>query len=1561
MGSFEWTFGGLGTSRYTSGNALSGRVIRLAGRVNVVLPSDQLSLKIDVKVMNFSASHELGGQVQGPASSCNDLAVPGDCAVPSASTEHYDFSFMRCLTPVVSEVAITDGAVAKSNATQEGTGVATFELTGSGFGTESCQNEVSFKYGDTSLQTDCIVSSTSATSVSCQLDVNDMMLPQKTHMMRIRTKNHGLGVIGKYRQANYEVVSVVSSLTGSEGSFGGGTTIRIEGSGLKELEDDAYTAVRLLTSLGQQANCVIQVHTYELIECKTSAVNSGGQDEVTADVYIFIGGDQTEPFWINEANPQHRSTFTYKSALTPTTGNVSSSTLDSASSSVTLEGTGFGTDASKVSVKLVSVATTASSRAVVGETDFDAMIERELDSHKRLRQPTTADFFKNHIHRFGSVVWKHGGSKGSGERMSTLTKADLKPDFQRGARLIFDDDHEPHHLEEEDHDDGHLAHSFVQSRKRSTVLADMKARRQKEKVRMARLALHLEDRAAETEVSGSVTSVSDTEVVVTFADVPAGQYKIKVEVEGKGNAQSSSDTADMTVTGAVDSVSPAQGSTHGGQTVTIAGSGFTEGSTTVMMGDRECRVTSVTSMEITCITGANDGQTADSLPVKVVSNGVSFPESQTYSYSSTGQPEITSISPTSGVAGDTITITGTSLTGATAILGYGSLTLSSQSDTELVGTVPMKKAGALASAVVQVTTDFGDSNVQTFEYTTSVSSVSPTEASLGGGAEITLSGTSLDSLATVTVCGRPCDKVSGDSTALTCVLSASNTTEAEEACSVFIKQHDFENELTDAITYKDSLTPKISSLDKNSGGTAGGTIVTITGTGFMPTDSSLKSDVTAHIDGSPCIIKDNNLITDTTIVCETEPHKGSGKYPMKVFIPGKGLTKAESEGSDLFYYVDRWSSPYTWGGEDPPREDEFIVVSEGDTIILDQSTPKLAFLLLYGNLIFDPEQTGLTLNTEFVLIMRGGSLQIGTEEEPYLNEATVMLHGHTRCTEIPIYGCKNIGVREGALELHGRPIVHPWTKLAQTASPGDTTITLLHDVSDWRVGDEIAIASTEMRTVVGENEKRTITAVSGNTLTLDEPLEYEHVSISQTFDGREVETRGEVGLLTRNVKVLGNQNQQHLTEIEACDREFDSDQHATQSCFNGKFGEELGSDEFGATILVHSKNPDKQEAQARLEYVELFWVGQAFKVGRYPLHFHLMGNVSGSYSRGCAVHNSFNRATTVHGVSELLLEHNVMYNIKGLSYFIEDGIEEDNIIQYNLAIFTRQSSSLLTPDITPAGFWIVNPNNIIRHNAAAGGTHFGFWFRIMKHPDGPSATSKYCTNRAPIGEFRNNTAHSFGWYGIWMFHMDGWFPSDGTKDKGYCNWENEIPAKLYDFTAWRNDRGAEIVFGGKIQFVNFVVLDNLNTGLEFVEVKGEFSSPEKGCEEGPGTLDSLIIGSSELSKDNGVCTKEGYLGAKVFTTYVCNTTFVNFENCAALGVCSQCVAPNAGFPGYVSGAKFINSPFKTNWKYKHSGAWIDVDGSLSGTAESTVLPNLNYLPSSGCTANSDFDAGTSFL
>lgn len=97
--------------------------------------------------------------------------------------------------------------------------------------------------------------------------------------------------------------------------------------------------------------------------------------------------------------------------------------------------------------------------------------------------------------------------------------------------------------------------------------------------------------------------------------------------------------------------------------------------------------------------------------------------------------------------------------------------------------------------------------------------------------------------------------------------------------------------------------------------------------------------------------------------------------------------------------------------------------------------------------------------------------------------------------------------------------------------------------------------------------------------------------------------------------------------------------------------------------------------------------------GRYPIHFHMSGDVTGSYVRGCAIHHTFNRAVTIHGVQGLLVEHNVAYHVMGHAYFIEDGIETGNTIQYNLGVHVTSSSSLLNVDVTPGTFWITNPNN----------------------------------------------------------------------------------------------------------------------------------------------------------------------------------------------------------------------------------------------------------------------------
>ena len=47
--------------------------------------------------------------------------------------------------------------------------------------------------------------------------------------------------------------------------------------------------------------------------------------------------------------------------------------------------------------------------------------------------------------------------------------------------------------------------------------------------------------------------------------------------------------------------------------------------------------------------------------------------------------------------------------------------------------------------------------------------------------------------------------------------------------------------------------------------------------------------------------------------------------------------------------------------------------------------------------------------------------------------------------------------------------------------------------------------------------------------------------------------------------------------------------------------------EYGATILLYSDYDDS--LTARYSYIEYTHVGKAFKIGRYAIHFHMIGTV----------------------------------------------------------------------------------------------------------------------------------------------------------------------------------------------------------------------------------------------------------------------------------------------------------------------------------------------------------------
>ena len=174
-------------------------------------------------------------------------------------------------------------------------------------------------------------------------------------------------------------------------------------------------------------------------------------------------------------------------------------------------------------------------------------------------------------------------------------------------------------------------------------------------------------------------------------------------------------------------------------------------------------------------------------------------------------------------------------------------------------------------------------------------------------------------------------------------------------------------------------------------------------------------------------------------------------------------------------------------------------------------------------------------------------------------------------------------------------------------------------------------------------------------------------------------------------------------------------------------------------------------------------------------------------------------------VSWLQVTHNVAYDNMGHTFFIEDSIETNNEISYNLGLYTKTSLSLLDTDTTPATFWITNPSNYIRHNSAAGSDRYGFWFDLQEHPTGPSATTTICPPGMPLGAFDNNTAHTNGRYGLRIFNF--WDPRENP-----CSWGNgnnfdvspAAQAVLTNYTGYKNIRtGVTALQIGQVCYPSF--------------------------------------------------------------------------------------------------------------------------------------------------------------
>jgi endoglucanase len=205
---------------------------------------------------------------------------------------------------------------------------------------------------------------------------------------------------------------------------------------------------------------------------------------------------------------------------------------------------------------------------------------------------------------------------------------------------------------------------------------------------------------------------SNIDVLVSVPNLAPGTYAVTVTVAGRvSNAMNF-----LVIPQRLNSVTPNTG--NPGASVTLAGTGFgaTQGTSTVNFGTLNAAVTSWSNTQIVATVPNVPVNTAVGLTVTV--NGVAS-NAVNFLVTSPVPPAITTLSPTSGAVGSTVTITGSNFGGfqgsSTVRFGATNATIVSWSNTQLVVTVPSIAAGLVQ---VNVIVNGNISNSSNFTVTT---------------------------------------------------------------------------------------------------------------------------------------------------------------------------------------------------------------------------------------------------------------------------------------------------------------------------------------------------------------------------------------------------------------------------------------------------------------------------------------------------------------------------------------------------------------------------------------------------------------------------------------------------------------------------------------------------------------------------------------------------------------------------------------------------------------------------------------------------------------------------
>jgi hypothetical protein len=468
--------------------------------------------------------------------------------------------------------------------------------------------------------------------------------------------------------------------------------------------------------------------------------------------------------------------------------------------------------------------------------------------------------------------------------------------------------------------------------------------------------------------------------------------------------------------------------------------------------------------------------------------------------------------------------------------------------------------------------------------------------------------------------------------------------------------------------------------------------------------------------------------------------------------PGAKHHQAQVEFTIRSVANGHWSDPKTWNPARQPQDGDRVLVTRGSQVIYDvKSEVKIRLVQVVGKLSFARDRDTLLnvgvlkvqdsnvcsesgFTCDFHHVNKVGEpvaaakkhlpvLEVGTLEDPIPAKYTARIRLHffngMDKSDAPAIVCCS-----ARMDFHGAPMSRTWVDLGNNAKPGDAFVTLSEEVTGWREGDEVIVTGTH-RTIrdhgvqrdnpkAVSTERRRIVGIEGRTISLDKPLAHEHYGSG--------DYRSEVANLSRNVI------------IESAD-----------------------PDGVRGHTMYHAYS------RGSISHARFAHLGKEGVLGRYSIHFHLVGNtMRGSSVVGAAIVDSHNRWITVHGTNYMVVRDCVGYQSIGHGYFLEDGTETYAVFDRNLGVQAYGGKKLPEQVMAfdpndGAAFWWANGRNTFVRNTACENNRYGFRYDSQRRsnfnstlpvmmPDGKDRDIDIRT--IPFYRFEDNEAHTEGLYGM---------------------------------------------------------------------------------------------------------------------------------------------------------------------------------------------------------------------